>query len=146
MLTLVQQNDFPKLAEILKRNIDACNVGDRTSVEYVSASLVLHAAQNGIGVWTDNLDDPHALLIATVGKFGVLNETYCFVNTIYVDEEHRSPDITKKMLDTITLYATSKGCNTIQGSAWTYKSSTDISALWESFGATPQETIYVKHL
>tara|TARA_R110000851_G_scaffold39729_12_gene100750 strand:- start:2003 stop:2443 length:441 start_codon:yes stop_codon:yes gene_type:complete len=146
MLTQVNTKDFPKLADILKRNIETCNVGSRTSVEYISASLTLHAAQGGLGVWTDNLEDPHALLITTVGKFGVLNEVYCFVNTIYADEGHRSPEITKTMLDTVSLYATAKGCNVIQGSSWLYEGALDISPMWEEFGAVPQEIIHVKKI
>jgi len=146
MLTPVIQKDFHKLAGILQRNIESCKITGRTSVEYITASLTLHAAQDCLGVWTDDLDDPHAILVATVGKFGVLNETYCFVNTIYVDNGHRSSSVTKQMLDTLSLYATSKGCDTVQGSSWIYDGATDTASFWESFGAAAQETIYIKHL
>ena len=145
MLVAITDN-FLRLKGILERNIADTNVGDRTSSEYLIANLTLHQSQAAVGVWVDNADDPHVLLVLSVGRFGTLNETYCFVNSMFVDTEHRSPRVTKELLATITLYAQAKQCDAVYGSSWTYRGATDVSAVWAAYGAEPQETLFVKHL
>ena len=146
MLTEVNIKDFPKLEGIVNRNIASCKCDTRTSYEYIKATVTLFALAENIGVWTDNLEDPHALIIVTKGKFGVLNETFAFVNTIYVDEDQRAIDILQKMVDTATLWAKNNSCNTVQVSSWVYRGCKNVRGLWDKFGFEPQETIYVKEV
>lgn len=146
MLQQVDVKDFDKLEGIIKRNIVACNVQDRTQFEYVKATATLFATQNNVGIWTDDLDDPHVLLIVTSGKFGVLNEIFGFVNTIYIDKKHRSSEMLKRMLDTAQMWSRAKGCKTLQVSSWLYQGTEDVGDLWEALGYEVQETIYVKQI
>lgn len=145
MLTPITDN-FHRLNDIVSRNIADCNIQDRTSADYIIASITLHYSQGNVGVWVDNPDDPHMLLVVSVGRFGTMNEVYCFVNSIYIDKEHRDSNKVKQMLDTVELFAQSKQCDAIYGSSWIYRGSLDIASVWKSFGAELQETIYVKHL
>lgn len=146
MLTKIDTSSYSKLTDILKRNIAACNVGERTSVEYITASMRLHDSQGGIGVYVDDADDPHLLLIVSAGKFGVLNEKVCYVNTLYVDPDRRSSFDRAAVVDAINLFARSQDCNVIFGSSWTFRGSVDSSTFWKSFGAEEQETIHVKFM
>lgn len=146
MLQQVEVKDFDKLEGIIKRNIAACNVQDRTQFDYVKATATLFATQGNVGVWTDNIDDPHVLLIVTSGKFGVLNEIFGFVNTIYIDKAHRSSELLKQMLDTAKLWSRAKGCKVLQVSSWLYHGCEDVGDLWEALGYEVQETIYVTQL
>jgi GNAT superfamily N-acetyltransferase len=144
MLTPVEIKDFDKLEGIIKRNIELCNVGKRTSFEYVKATATLFAAQGNVGIWVDDLENPGSLLIVTSGKFGVLNETFAFVNTIYADKQYRNRRVLKEMIDTALLWSRSKNCETLQVSSWVYQGCDDTSSVWKSFGFDIQETIYVK--
>lgn len=146
MLTQVDIKDFDKLEGIIKRNIAACNVQDRTSFDYVKATATLFATQNNVGIWTDDIDEPHVLLIVTSGKFGVLNEVFGFVNTIYIDKKKRDSKTLKQMLDTASMWARAKGCKTLQVSSWLYHGTEDVGDLWEALGYEVQETIYVRTL
>lgn len=146
MLQEVKVKDLSKLEDILKRNLAACKIENRTSYDYIRATATLFDAQGNIAIWVDDLGDPHVLLIVTSGKFGVLNETYCFANTIYTDESHQSLDIVREMVNTATLWAKSRNCNNLQLSSWIYLGCKDVGKVWEEFGAIPQETIYIVKL
>jgi|TARA_R110002167_G_scaffold294935_5_gene499555 hypothetical protein len=146
MLQEVAVTEFPKIKEIVERNISACKVESRTSFDYINATATLFASQNNIGVWVDDIEKPTALLIVTSGKFGVLNEVFAFVNTIYIDEDRRTPELLKSMADTAALWAKSRGCKTLQISSWIYRGCPDISSVWVKSGFEPQETIFVKEV
>lgn len=146
MLTQVEVKNFDKLEGILKRNIVACNLQDRTQFDYVKATATLFSTQGNIGIWTDNIDDPHLVLIVTSGKFGVINEVFGFVNAVYIDRDHRSAEKLRQMLDTAKLWARAKGCRVLQVSSWLYRGCEDIGDLWEALGYEVQETIYVTEL
>lgn len=142
----VKVEDFHKLQGILERNIAACSVDDRTSFEYVKASVTLHAAAGGVGIRVDNIDDPHVLLIMSNGKFGVLNEKFTFVNTVYADEGYRRPSVLKKMMDIAELWALAHDSDKVLVSSWVYRGSLDISKALENLGYTRQEIIHVKEV
>jgi hypothetical protein len=146
MLTEVKIKDFLKLKGIITRNIEACKVTSRTTFEYVHATATLFATQGNMGVWVDDLESPQVLLIVTSGKFGVLDETFAFVNTVYVDEDRRSIAILKEMTDTAAMWAKSKGCKVLQVSSWAYRGSAALDGFWERFGFEIQETIFIKEV
>jgi hypothetical protein len=143
----VKAADIPKIYEILDRNIKACKIEGRTSTAYCAANITLRMSTGQCGIWVDNIEKPQALLVVTVGKFGVMDENVCFVNTIYADGP-RQDDLSlgQDMLDTVELYASNNSCDCIYGSAWVYKGCIDISPLWKRFGAEKQEIIYIKKL
>lgn len=142
----VNVKDFDKLKGIVEKNIKRCNISDRTSYDYVKATSTLFAAQGNAVIWVDDLKDPHALLIVTAGKFGVLNEKFCFINTVYIDEGHESMDLVKEMITTAEMWGRSQGCSVSQVSSWIYRGCLDTGKLWEKLGYSPQETIHVKGL
>ena len=146
MLHQVQVTDFDKIKDIVLRNIEECRAGKRTSYDYVKATATLFSSQGNVGIWVDDIDSPTCLLIVTKGKFGVLNETFAFVNTIYVDKDKRTPSLFTEMAQTAEVWARSNGCDSLQGSAWVYEGCDDCSRLWEKEGFSIQEKIYVKGL
>ena len=146
MLLEVKLLDIPKLKDIIERNIASCNVGDRTSFEYVKSTATLFSQAGDLAAWTDSLEDPHLILIVTKGKFGVLNETIAFINTLYIDEGYQNSSRIQEMVTTAELWAKGQGCDCITGSSWVFRGSKDISTLWENLGYQVQEKLYVKGL
>lgn len=142
----VDIKDFDKLKGILERNFVACKVTDRTSFEYVKANATILAPSNSIGIWVDNLEDPHAILVVTGGKFGVLNEDFAFVNTIYVDPDHHSGGLVQSMIDTAKLWGKSRNAQILQVSDWVYRGEKSKGALWASLGFEKQETLFIQQL
>lgn len=146
MLEQVKIKDLDKLEGIIKRNLATCKVQDRTQFEYLKASFTLFASQNNIGIWVDSIEDPHALLVVTTGKFGILNEIFGFINMIYIDKKHRNTETVKAMMDTATMWSRAKNCQITQVSSWLYDDCPDVGDLWEALGYEVQETIYVKKI
>lgn len=145
MLTEVKVEDLPKLRGIIERNIAFCNASKRTSFEYVQATITLHALSDSIQVFTDDLNDPHHYVIVSCGKFGVMDEVYGFINTIFSDEDHRSAEMVEEMVTAAKLWAKSKNTDVFLVSSWQYRGTPTTTELWKSLGFEVQEQILIQH-
>ena len=135
----VKIKDLSKLDEIIQRNIECCNLAKRASVQYARSMIVVYLSNGNGRVWTDDLEAPHAFLFVTTGKKPLLNEMTGFINSLYLDKDHRSNDKVKEMLDVARMWSKAQGCSRFQVSSWLFGGCEDITSLWESNGFEKQE-------